>query len=699
MLEHIDDVYEIAPLHRLMLQSLIVQGTRGEESFSRWLDSVDLDVLDGQSLRLVPALWRKFGHTVTDDSIRGRLQGVYRYYVCRNGALFAESRRTLNLMLSAGIDAMLFKGGAIALKYHGNLVERPMWDLDVLVHRDSVDPAREILQRCGWKYAYVGDTGRVDLHSLDYVNAARSGFDLHWHALYESVAAGMDEGVWARAEFFDWDGLVVKVMSPEDLLLTTIVNGVRIPNPMQLQWIHDLACIIATEPTILWETLWREAKLRDLREPVFNALNLVRGLSQDIVSESVLEEFLRNDREFYGALLRSALEEERTHLLPDAEQFEVQTTHSSRENPAMRSDANETLRASSRSASSARHIRYFLNEDGAIYRLYLQWRHLARIAQLFDISDPQALEAVVADCPDAGAGYLDVPPGMLSPRSAPLLTSYSARIALVDGPSTLTLSPGESLEIGLEVENDSTSCWFVCGGSSAVFGVSYHVLSEDGNTVVMDAPRSYLATARTGYVAFIEPLQKMACRLKVIAPRIVGRFVVQLDVVHEHQVWFSARGVTFPRIALDVHINNESDRYTIDRSRVVYETIDNRAIILNTACGVCYAANEGATFIWNALDAGHDVAEIESVLSSAEHLPESHSMVRRFISQLLAEELVSLCTAHPNGTRDRPCLPEYRMSQPPELRRHGTLNELIAMHPLRDASPVSGWPYRDGKPT
>ena len=150
-----------------------------------------------------------------------------------------------------------------------------MGDIDILVRRESIPHAEKLLRECGYRYLYAEEKKSSDVHPHDYTDQNYSGFDLHWNSLYESPQPGIDDGIWRRAEFFDWDCLVVKVMSPEDLLFTSIVNGVR-DNPIHVHWIHDVATIIDAEPVILWERVWEEARKRDLRELVFNAFNLVR---------------------------------------------------------------------------------------------------------------------------------------------------------------------------------------------------------------------------------------------------------------------------------------------------------------------------------------------------------------------------------------------------------------------------------------
>jgi ABC-2 type transport system permease protein/lipopolysaccharide transport system permease protein len=689
--------YRVGPQQKLMLESLILPAPLDKESFSRWLAEIDLDAMDYPTLRLCSPLFKKFGGVLAGTPYYERLKGIYRYFHFRSNLVASAGRRAVMGMLDAKIDVVLFKGIAISLKYHGNTAIRPMTDMDVLIRRESLQQAEEVLRQHGYRYINPEKKKSTDVHAHQYINADYSSFDLHWYSLCESPHAGIDDGIWERAEFSDWGGRVVKVMSPEDLLLTGIVNGVR-DYPIRPHWIHDVATIVDSEPVIPWAKVWEEARKRRVREQVFIALNLVRGISKETIPETVLENILENDLQFYRHLLKLAIDEGQTHELITAKLDEIEAARS----PADKGSqpfARDRVNLSGSNPSGAnlsaapRRIRYFLDENKAIKGLFLKGRHLPLLAELFDVSDRQVLNDLVAIHPTHGWGHFAVPPGLLAAKLKPTLQTYGARIAVVDAPPSLVLLAGQIVEVTVEVENNTACCWPVCDGSLASFGLSYHLLSEDGNVLIWDTPRSILCNPRISHVSFIEPSQVLTCMLKVVAPSEPGRYVVQLDLAQDGVRWFAQSGHQFPRIDLEVLPDERPDYYVVNGPGIVHENMDGETVITNTRKGSYYTASGYASLIWNAIVDGYGESRIISAFAAAAIFPADEKVVERFIDSLVAERLIT-----PSETGERGRRGDFRVdgrfgTLAPVLGRHPEPRELIAMDPVRGASKQAGWPH------
>ncbi|MGQ0540088.1 MAG: nucleotidyltransferase family protein [Gemmatimonadaceae bacterium] len=61
-------------------------------------------------------------------------------------------RETVEAFAREGIDVVLLKGAALAATVYRSFIERPMGDLDLLVHKDVAERAHEIARECGWRW-------------------------------------------------------------------------------------------------------------------------------------------------------------------------------------------------------------------------------------------------------------------------------------------------------------------------------------------------------------------------------------------------------------------------------------------------------------------------------------------------------------------------------------------------------------------
>ena len=106
--------------------------------------------------------------------------------------------------------------------------------------------------------------------------------------------------------------------------------------------------------------------------------------------------------------------------------------------------------------------------------------------------------------------------------------------------STLQSEPGKTIELDVRITNKSDEA-FPSGEN--VFGLSYHVLSNNGNIVLFDNPRTYLRTA-------LQPECSLTTKLPIKVPHLHGEYVVELDLVWEGMLWFKENGNPTAKIDL-----------------------------------------------------------------------------------------------------------------------------------------------------
>ncbi|SMB22405.1 protein of unknown function [Sterolibacterium denitrificans] len=552
-----EDIPTVTRSQQLLLDALMAEPPRDHESFERWVREVDFDRLDYSSLRLVPALFRKYSEHPACAPYRARMKGIYRYFHYRTNLIAADAYQAMHALTAAGVALIVFKGLAIALKYHRDIALRPMGDVDILIRKEDLGKAEGILQDLDWQYRYESSRKPHDLHSHDYINKNKSGLDLHWHSLYESPVAGIDDGLWQRAETLVWQGLSIQIMGPEDLVLTAMINGMRDTQYMKFVycgWLFDVAAIVRDSPDFDfdWDLVWDEAGRRGLRSKVFAALVLLHQQQPQLLPMATLQGLFASDPE----LIRQLVLENRTSCLNPARRREINALLDP-------SPINRLLhcvqpkwsvyRRLARDPSAAKYVRYTTTAEGWVDSLYLHRHALAWLPQLFRFTDPDSRGAGISHRLQGDEGWVTIEPGVLALADQDALPSYGARIELLSpSDKNMRLQVGETGEIALRILNDSPYCWTVRGDSEALYGVSYHLLSEDGALLSWDQPRAHFMNSMDKYVSFVAPGQRLDCRLQVQAPERPGRYRLQLDVVQEFVTWFSGRGCSFPVIGLQV---------------------------------------------------------------------------------------------------------------------------------------------------
>ncbi|MEP6818969.1 MAG: DUF1698 domain-containing protein [bacterium] len=126
------------------------------------------------------------------------------------------------------------------------------------------------------------------------------------------------------------------------------------------------------------------------------------------------------------------------------------------------------------------------------------------------------------------------PQGERSPTDA--LKHFVAGLRLVDGPKACQAS--SELTFQLSVENIGLARWPSAGETpndkGAVF-LGSHLLRDSEDEVDWDYGRARLPRD-------LEPGETASLELKVRAPKISGRYIVEFDMVAEHVAWFEDHG-------------------------------------------------------------------------------------------------------------------------------------------------------------
>jgi hypothetical protein len=109
--------------------------------------------------------------------------------------------------------------------------------------------------------------------------------------------------------------------------------------------------------------------------------------------------------------------------------------------------------------------------------------------------------------------------------------AYAVRLALFDRDERM--APGERRPVYVRVTNEGTHAWPWGLDQEPHVRVSYHWRTRAGAVVEFEGIRS-------PFTARLEPGETQIVPVMVDAPEAPGRYVLDIDLVHEHVRWFTA---------------------------------------------------------------------------------------------------------------------------------------------------------------
>jgi hypothetical protein len=169
-------------------------------------------------------------------------------------------------MTPLGRPVLLLKGVDLAQRVYGNVAQRRMGDIDILVRPEDVPAVHAALIAGGYTTTRAPTAETLaDAHfkEADYrsPDPAILPLDLHWRLTGPGFGAKLDgDGIWARALPASLFGPGTGVMAPEDLLLY-LCDHIRhhsFDGPLTQLW--DLAEVIDWAGTGFdWQAFWARA--------------------------------------------------------------------------------------------------------------------------------------------------------------------------------------------------------------------------------------------------------------------------------------------------------------------------------------------------------------------------------------------------------------------------------------------------------
>lgn len=259
------------------------------------IEDVDWDALLKLAAfhRVAPLLHRHLREAAPGNMPPG-LEAYVRSASSRGLLLTGELLRLLKRWEAAGVQAIPFKGPALAVQLFGDPALRHFDDLDVLVRAEDFAAAKEIVLALGYHPR--------EQHSLHESFSLFRGdveivLELHWEFMPMPEVFPFDpqlDVAWARCETVSLGGYKARAFAPEDQLLYLCAHGGR-HLWFRLQWVCDVAQLLRTRPDLDWARLMAQAKASGGRRMLFLGLYVAHDLLGAPLPPNI-EEQIRRDR-------------------------------------------------------------------------------------------------------------------------------------------------------------------------------------------------------------------------------------------------------------------------------------------------------------------------------------------------------------------------------------------------------------------
>ena len=248
--------------------------------------------------RLIPFLHRHLPVLVESgvpESVAMTIRDRHREDTHRSLRLTGELRRLVDLLASAGIDVLPYKGPTLAMRAYGALSARTYVDLDVLVRAKDVPKALGVLEGAGYESVYRFTPAqdacfrRVD---GDYPLVHRTTgtlVEVHCRVSSERFGIGIDtDGLMRRAQPVALGGTTVPTPGDDDLVLILAAHGAK-HRWKRLEWVAAVAELVRPGTIDLAAVLGRATEAHG-RRAVLLALALTHRLLDAPLPEDVVRE-------------------------------------------------------------------------------------------------------------------------------------------------------------------------------------------------------------------------------------------------------------------------------------------------------------------------------------------------------------------------------------------------------------------------
>ena len=258
------------PEQELLLWSIRVDQAKDQRIEEILKAGVDWNYVRETAIQhgIIPLLYRRLkeemSHLVPSDKLE-ELRALFMANAVQNLRMTQQLTKVLELLANAGIEAMPFKGPALAVQAYGDLSMRSFCDLDILIHEKDFNRMYLAFEEAGYPSDYPVNL-RTEAKFITYQkkNLAISyqgiHLEIHWKIIERFLSVPIDMyQLWAESFPILLNGRKMMTLSPEDMVIVLCVHGTK-HFWNNLKWLADLVNLILEYPDLDWHEISMKAE-------------------------------------------------------------------------------------------------------------------------------------------------------------------------------------------------------------------------------------------------------------------------------------------------------------------------------------------------------------------------------------------------------------------------------------------------------
>ncbi len=245
--------------------------------------------------QVIPLLYgtiNKHFQLFVPTDILSQLQNHFYGNAQRNMFLTQELLDILSLFENNQIPAIPFKGPVLAALAYDNLLLRQFTDLDILVHPQHIQKAKELLiaqgyhlrSKLDWEYDFIHPQRQIDVDLHQAITPSFCSLPLQF------------EDLWSRLQSVSVASTTVQSFPSEDLLLILVGQCAKdlMEGRQRLAQICDIAELIRAHQEMDWEYVLKQATKLGNQTILFLSLLLATDLLGITLPEAVRQKMEAN---------------------------------------------------------------------------------------------------------------------------------------------------------------------------------------------------------------------------------------------------------------------------------------------------------------------------------------------------------------------------------------------------------------------